>query len=72
LGYHYHSCIDCSNLDKKIKKISGLSYLYGCKRNNFTCGWMRKDSQLNDMGCSMWGEIKKVVEIKQYEQISLF
>jgi hypothetical protein len=70
----YHSCVDCSKLNKKIKQISESkrSYRYGCEKNKFICGWLTKDNKLKEMGCSQWGDKIIVVKIEQSEQLSLF
>ena len=72
---NYECCIDCFNLNKKIKQVSknyDKNYRYACKKNNFTCGWMRKDTEMNSMGCSNWSEIRKVIKAEQTEQLCLF
>jgi len=70
---NYHCCIDCDDLNKKEKQVSDVgNYRYGCKSNRYTCGWMKKDSKMKEMGCSRWREIGKVTEIYKYEQITLF
>ena len=68
----YYCCIDCSKIDKSKKQTSGINYRYGCETNDFTCGWLRKDSDLKNMGCSNHLKIEKLVKIEHYEQLSLF
>lgn len=64
-----HSCIDCGYLDKTRAKESIFShYNYGCNArvNGYTCGWISKDSELKNQGCSDW------IEINTNKQISIF
>lgn len=67
----YQCCIDCSNLNKKVKQVSDKSYRYSCKTNSFTCGWMKKDNEMKNFGCSDWcerGLIKQKLIYRESEE----
>ena len=53
-----YTCSDCKYLDKtKWKKsIANNSINYGCSLQNYTVGWIKKDSELRQQGCSSWEE----------------
>lgn len=58
------SCKDCVYLDK-TRKQNGFNnsdcFRYGCNAgivDKFICGWISKDSELKEMGCSDCNRIK--------------
>lgn len=65
-------CFDCKYLDKSRYKESenGLEQkLYGCNYGGlkrFVCGWVQKDSELKNMGCSFHEDEE------HYEQLRLW
>ena len=55
-----YTCKDCGNLNKSKKETSNKCYRYGCNaRENYICGWLQSDSELNYMGCTNWSEESK-------------
>ena len=64
------TCGKCRFLDKsRVLKGNDLNpIMYGCnkRRRGYVVGWIRKDKELNEMGCSDFEERK------ENEQLSLF
>ncbi len=64
------TCLECKHLDKSRKLNSGEihSKRYGCNSrcDGYICGWISREKELNEMGCSYFEERK------ENEQLSLF
>lgn len=56
------TCLECKHLDKSIKLNSGEihSKRYGCNSrcDGYICGWISREKELSEMGCSYFEERK--------------
>ena len=51
-----YTCFDCDHLNKSKKKASmrGTYWNYGCNRQGYTVGYIERESDLKNQGCSGW------------------
>ena len=72
-----HECYTCGYLNKSRCKDSpngvpqkqyGCDYRFQDGHPGYVVGWIRNDSELRTMGCSLWTDKKKQL----FEEISLF
>jgi len=65
------SCENCGHLDKQTKEVIGHRfkfYRYGCAKYGKVVGWVKKESELKEQGCSEWKPKKEI----KFEQLMLF
>ena len=64
------TCKNCKHLDRSRVSVSSETHSkrYGCNRwhDGYVCGWIQKENELSQMGCSGFEENK------DNEQLSLF
>lgn len=66
-----YNCAECAYINKSVKKWSDNKYCYTfpCEVNTQTCGWVREDKELKNMGCSSFCHKNATPFYKAYMKI---
>ena len=66
-----YNCAECAYINKSVKKWSDnkYCYTYPCEVNTQTCGWVREDKELKNMGCSSFCHKNATPFYKAYMKI---
>ena len=66
-----YNCAECAYINKSVKKWSDnkYCYTYPYEVNTQTCGWVREDKELKNMGCSSFCHKNATPFYKAYMKI---